>query len=218
MSLQIFLHPLSSYCHKVLIPLYENGTAFTPRLLVPEDPATGEEFRRLSPTGKMPLLHDTRRSAVVTESSVIIEYLQGFYPGPFELIPVDVERAWQVRQWDRLLDLYLHAPLQKIVADRLAGGIETPGSREQIRASYARLEQQLTGEWLVGPFSLADCAAAPALFYADLAEPMGAEFPRVKSYLIRLISRPSYARVLTEAEPYFGLFPLERKPSRTVRA
>jgi glutathione S-transferase len=224
MSLQLFYHPLSSFSHKVLIALYENATPFKRRMLVPEDPSTYQQFKQLFPTGKMPLLRDLAQDRTIPESSIIIEYLQTFHPGPVALIPADPLLASQGQLWDRLFDLYVHLPMQKIVGDRLrepdardaAGVLE---ARAQLRNSYAMVEKALGNrEWIAGEgFSMADCAAAPALFYADTVEPIGAGAPAVTDYLSRLMARPSYAQALEEAEPYFGMFPLDRKPSRAPR-
>lgn len=225
MSLQLFYHPLSSFSHKVLIALYENATPFTGRLLVQQDPATYQEFRQLWPTGKMPLLRDLANDRIIPETSIIIEYLQVFYPGTVQLIPADPMHASQVRLWDRLFDLYVHLPMQKIVGDSLRGAgaaSDAAGvaeARAQLRKSYAMVEAALgEREWIAGDsFSMADCAAAPALFYADTVEPIGAAAPAVSAYLNRLMARPSYARALEEAEPSFGMFPLDPKPSRSPR-
>lgn len=224
MQLQLFYHPLSSFCHKVLIALYENGLPFERRLLEHTDPATLAEFARLWPTSKMPLLRDLANDRVVPETSIIIEYLQLAHPGPVTLIPADARQASEVRLWDRLFDLYVHLPMQKVVGDALrpadardAAGVAE--ARALIRRSYAMIEQALGArEWIAGAaFSMADCAAAPALFYADTLEPIGAGMPALTAYLNRLMARPSYARVLEEAEPSFGMYPLDPKPSRAPR-
>ena len=224
MSLQLFYHPLSSFCHKVLIALYENGTPFEGRLVEQTDPATLAQFARLWPTSKMPLLRDLANDQVVPETSIIIEYLQAEHPGPVVLIPADTRLASEVRLWDRLFDLYVHLPMQKVVGDsfRPAGAHDAAGvaeARALIRRSYAMVEQALGDrEWIAGAaFSMADCAAAPALFYADTLEPIGPGTPALTAYLNRLMARPSYARVLEEAEPSFGMYPLEPKPSRAPR-
>ena len=225
MSLQLFYHPLSSFCQKVLIALYENATPFTGRVLRQQDPATLDEFKLLWPTGKMPLLKDLAHDRTIPETSIIIEYLQTFYPGPLILIPEDPLLASQVRLWDRLFDLYVHLPMQKIVGDsfRAAGANDAAGvaeARAQLRRAYAMVETALgTREWIAGAsFSMADCAAAPALFYADTVEPIGPGAPATTAYLNRLMARPSYARALEEAEPSFTMFPLDPKPSRAPRA
>ncbi len=149
----------------------------------------------------------------------MIEYLDAWYPGTTRLVPDDPDRAWQVRMWDRFFDHYVQQPMQKIVTDRLrppgsgdAFGVEH--ARADLRAACAVLEHEIGDRtWMTGDaFTLADCSAAPALFYADTVEPFDAMQPRLAAYLDRLMARPSFARVLQEAEPYFPLFPLERKP------
>lgn len=225
MSLELFYHPLSSFSQKTLIALYENATPFTGRLLSQEDPATWEQFTALWPTAKMPLLRDLAHDRTVPETSIIIEYLQSFYPGQVTLIPGDPLLASQVRLWDRMFDLYLHLPMQKIVGDtfRETGANDDAGvaeARAQLRRFYGIVQTALEQrEWIVGEcFSMADCAAAPALFYADTVEPIGPGAPATTAYLNRLMARPSYARVLEEAEPSFGMFPLDPKPSRAARS
>ncbi|MDH4557247.1 glutathione S-transferase family protein [Pseudomonas sp. BN417] len=213
MSLQLFAHPFSSYCQKVLIALYENDLPFELRLLSPENPATAAEFQRLWPLQKMPLLLDGERP--VMESSIIIEYLQQHYAGPVKLIPEAAEAALEVRMLDRCFDLYVMTPMQKAVGDRLrpeerrdAFGVEE--ARALLERSYAWLNQRLAGRtWAAGDsFSLADCAAAPALFYADWVQPIGAPFSHLRAYRQRLLQRPSFARAVEEARPYRPLFPL----------
>jgi glutathione S-transferase len=222
MSLQVYYHPLSSFCHKVLVALYENKTPFKGRILSSGDPATDEEFRRLWPTAKMPLLRDLARNRTIPESSVIIEYLQSFYPGQALLIPADPDLACDVRVWDRIFDLYVQSPMQKVVSDsfRPADAKDATGvddARRQLRKAYSMIESALGDRsWIVGEtFTMADCAAAPALFYADTIEPIGSRL--TTAYLNRLMARPSYARTLKDAEPYFGMFPLDPKPSRSPR-
>lgn len=214
MSLTLHMHPLSSYCWKVLIPLYENGTPFEARLVDLGDPAVVAAFKALWPTTKMPLLRDEARNRTVPETSIIIEYLQATYPGPVRFIPDDPEAALRVRLMDRLLDLYVMSPVQAVVGDR----IRPPEIRDphgvahalsQLAMAYDLLETELAGRtWAAGEaFSLADCAAAPALFYANKITPLGEAHPTVSAYLDRVLARPSVARVLQEAEPYFAMFP-----------
>jgi glutathione S-transferase len=224
MPLQLFYHPLSSYCHKALIALYENDIPFERRILSQDDPATGAEFGRLWKFGKMPLLQDVERNRAVAESSIIIEYLQQFHPGKTTLIPTDPTQSVEVRLWDRMFDLYVHNSMQKIVGDsfRPSDGKDCIGveeARTQLRKMYDIVEATLgKRSWIVGDtFTMADCAAAPALFYADTVEPIGSSTPHTLAYLNRLMSRPSYARILEEAKPYFGMFPLDPKPSRAQR-
>lgn len=167
--------------------------------------------------GKFPVLQDDARNAIVPESSIIIEYLDRHYSGRTRFIPEDQGRALQTRQRDRFYDLYVHLPMQKIMGDRLRPADRTDPhgveeAKAQLRMSYAILEQQMAqGGWAAGEdFSLADCAAAPALFYGSMVVPFGTEHKHLKSYFERLKTRPSFARVLQEAEPYFHMVPRER--------
>ncbi len=212
MSLTLHLHPLSSYCHKVLIALYENNTSFTPAILNPGDMAP---FLKLWPIGKFPLLEDKARKHVIPESSIIIEYLDQHYPGPVKFIPADPDRARETRMWDRFFDLHLHHHMQSIIGDRLRPadkkdpfGVEQ--TRAKIKTSLDFLEQNIGSEWVMGKtFTMADCAAAPALFYIDRIAPLGGTHPKAAAYLARVMARPSYARALKEAEPFFQYFPKE---------
>ena len=214
MSLTLHYHPLSSFCWKALVALYENGAPFTPHMVNLGDPAERAALLALWPIGRFPVLRDEMRGETVPESSIVIEYLDRHYPGTVRLIPDDPELALQTRLRDRFLDLYVHLPLQKIVGDRLrpADSKDPRGvaeARAQLRTSYAILDQQLAhGGWMMGEqVSLADCAAAPALFYGNKVEPIREGHPHLAAYLERLKERPSFARVLKEAEPYFGMFP-----------
>ncbi|GGL09226.1 glutathione S-transferase family protein [Caulobacter rhizosphaerae] len=214
MSLTLHMHPLASYCWKVLIALYENDTPFEARLVDLSDPAVVAAFKTLWPTAKMPLLVDKARDRTVPETSIIIEYLQTAYPGPVRFIPDHAEAALRVRLLDRLFDNYVQESMQKIVGDRIrpADAKDPHGvahARAQLAMAYDLLEGQLAGRtWAAGEaFGLADCAAAPALFYANKVAPLGGSHPTVSAYLDRLLARPSFARVLQEAEPYFAMFP-----------
>ncbi|MCA6103313.1 glutathione S-transferase family protein [Bradyrhizobium australafricanum] len=222
MSLTLHYHPLSSFCWKALIALYENGTPFTPNMVNLGDPAERAALLALSPIGRFPVLRDETRGETVPESSIVIEYLDRHYPGAVRLIPEDPDLALQTRLRDRFLDLYVHLPMQKVVGDRLrpADSKDPHGvaeARAQLRTSYAILDQQLIlnqqrarGGWMMGEhFSLADCAAAPTMFYGNKVEPFGDGHRHLAAYLERLTARPSFARVLKEAEPYFGMFPRE---------
>ena len=214
MSLTLMFHPLSSFCHKVLIALYENDTPFTPQIVNLMDDGERTAFRKLWPIGKFPLLRDEARDWTVNESSIIIEYLDQHFPGKTRFIPADPELARQMRFRDRFFDLYVQLPMQKIVGDRLRPadrkdphGVEE--ARTQIVTALDMIERgMLQQPWAIGEaFTLADCAAAPSLFYADKVMPLGATHPHAAAYLERLKQRPSYARVLEEAEPYFKFFP-----------
>lgn len=213
MPLVLYAHPFSSYCQKVLTALYENATPFTLRLLDRKDPAAFAEFAALWPLKRFPLVVDDGRP--VMESTVIIEHLALAHPGPVKLIPDDRRAALDVRFMDRFFDNYIHTPMQKIVADsmREAGQHDARGvadARAALDAAYGWLESRVAGRpWAAGDgFSLADCAAAPALFHADWCHPIAAAFPHVRAYRARLNARPSFKRAIDEARPYRPLFPL----------
>ena len=214
MSLTLHFHPLSSFCWKALIALYENETPFAPNMVDLGNAAERAALLKLWPIGKFPVLRDEARDQTVPESSIIIEYLDRHYPGRTLFIPADPDLAWQTRLRDRFCDLYLHLPMQKIMGDRLRiegkkdpHGVEE--AREQLRTSYRMIEAQMSaGTWAMGePFGLADCAAMPALFYGNMVEPFGDAHKNVTAYFERLKARPSVARVLSEAEPYFNMVP-----------
>jgi glutathione S-transferase len=214
MPLTLHFHPLASFCWKPLIALYENGTPFTPVIVDLLDEQSRAAFLKISPSGKMPALRDDARDRTVLESTIVIEYLAAYYPGPAELVPADNDFAIKVRQADRFYDFYVQEPMQKIVGDRLRPegktdpfGVEQ--ARAQLRNSYAIIEGDMQSRtWAVGEtFTMADCAAAPALFYANKVEPFGDKYPAVKSYHDRMLRRRSFARVIEEAQPYFKLFP-----------
>jgi glutathione S-transferase len=216
MSLTLHFHPLASYCHKVLIALYENGTPFTPNMVDLGNETERAALLKLWPIGKFPVLRDDAQDQTVPESTVIIEYLDRYYPGRTRFIPDDADRARQTRLRDRFYDLYVHEPMQKIVGDRMRPqGRKDPHGVEEakgrLRTAYGMIDREIAMQtWAAGEaFSLADCAAAPALFYANEVMPFGGSHANVTAYFARLKARPSYARVLTEAEPYFSMFPKE---------
>ena len=214
MPLVLYYHPLSSFCWKVLIALYEADVSFEARLVNLGDPADRAVFKAVWPLAKFPVLRDDRRGKTIPESSIIIDYLARTEPSAASLLPSDPELAMQTRLIDRLIDGYIHLPLQRVVADRLrpdgqhdAFGVEQ--AKDQIRSGYSLIAPMIAGPWAMGEaFTLADCAALPALFYADYAVPL-VDWPELSSYLGRLKERPSVARVLTEAGPYFQYFPLK---------
>lgn len=215
MSLTLHYHPLSSFCWKALIGLYENQTPFTPQVVNLGEEASRAAFLALWPIGKFPVLRDEARGVTVPETSVILDYLDAFYPGAVRFTPADPDGAWQTRLWDRFFDLYVMTPMQKVVADRIrpSDGDRDPfgvaQARAQLATSYGVLEAELAGRtWMSADgFGLADCAALPALYYADKVQPLGEAWPKVAAYLDRLKARPSVARVLDEAAPYFHMFP-----------
>ena len=212
--IELFGHPFFSYTWKALIALYENATPFTFRNVGPDHPETAAELARLWPPGQFPLLRDG--DTVVAESSIIIEHLQLRHPGPVRLIPDAPEAALEVRLIDRLFDNRVMTPMQAIVAEHLSFLTPTPDparvarARDALGRIYAWLDARLAGhEWAKGDaFTLADCAGAPALFYADWAHPIDEAFASLRSYRARLLARPSVARCVEEARPYRRFFPL----------
>ena len=213
MSLQLFAHPFSSYCQKALIALYENDIPFTFRMLSPEEPANGEELARLWPLKRFPILVDEGRT--VLEATSIIEHLAVHHPGPVRLIPDDPAAAVEVRMLDRVFDNYVMTPQGKCVFDaiRPAEARDPYGvaeARAMLETSYAWLDKWMEGrEWASGDaFSLADCAAAPSLFYADWTHAIGPRFRNVHAYRARLLARPSFARAVEGGRPYRHFFPL----------
>jgi glutathione S-transferase len=217
MSLTLYYHPLSSFCHKALVALYENGTAFEKRLIDLSNAADRAELAAAWPLVKFPVLHDEARKRDVPESSIIIEYLDRRYPGAQPLIPSAAEDALEVRLWDRIFDNHVQVPMQRIVADRASGaGADMTRERALLQSAYAMIDRQLAAHpWIVaGGFSMADCAA-PALFYAATLEAFPASATRLGDYFERLMDRPSVRRVLEEARPYFALYPFaEAIPKR----
>jgi glutathione S-transferase len=214
MSLTLHFHPLSSFCWKALIALYENDTPFTPRVVDLGNAAERAALRKLWPIGKFPVLRDDARDRTIPESTIIIEYLARHYPGRTPLLAAEPDLAWQTRLRDRFYDLYVHLPMQKIMGDRLRpeGDKDPHGVEEakaQLETSYGMIEEQMAaGAWAMGDaFGLADCAAAPALFYGNMVVPFGDRHKNGAAYFERLKARPSIARVLREAEPYFNLIP-----------
>ena len=214
MALILHAHPLSSFCHKALTALYELDLPFEQRMVDFGDPASAQAFRALWPMARMPVLEDTGRSAIVPESSILIEYLQIHHPGAVSLIPQDRDLALEVRAKDRFFDLSVQVPMQKIVNDRIRpANAKDPHGLAEARAHLATaldiVERDMDGRtWAAGEtFSMADCAAAPAMFYADKVMPLAPQRPNAAAYLERLKARPSYARTLKEAEPYMRFFP-----------
>jgi glutathione S-transferase len=219
MSLTLHYHPLASFCWKALIALYENDTQFERVIVDFGDPASRDAFYALWPIGNMPVLQDSATGATVGESTIVIDYLEAHHPGRTVLVPPDKDAAREVRFWDRVYDTYVHHPMQKIVVDRLRpeGKTDTFGVEEaktQLHDIYGFLDRALAGRrWAASDdFTLADCAAAPALFYANTIIPFDPAQKNLAAYFRRLAARPSFRRVLEEAEPYFKNFPLDPKP------
>lgn len=210
MSLTLYAHPFSSYCQKVLIALWENDIPFTYRHL--EEPGAADERAALWPLGRFPVLVDDGRTVV--ESTIILEHLDLHHPGPVRLLPHDPDAALEVRFMDRFFDNYVMSAMQKPVFEALKGG----GRREEAMAearqaldtAYTWLEERLSDRaWAAGwAFSMADCAAAPSLFYADWVHEIAPAFPRLRAYRSQLLARPSFARAVDEGRPYRRYFPL----------
>lgn len=218
MSLELYYHPLASYCHKVLIGLYEYGAEFKPRLIDLGNDKDRREMQEIWPLCKFPVLRDHARQREVPESSIIIEYLDHLYPGKQPLIPVNKDDALTVRLWDRIFDNYVHTPMQEIVIDRIRGAnSDLTAVRTTLQTAYDMINKQVsTRTWIAGEaFSLADCAAAPALFYASTVAPFPEKANDLGGYFERLVSRPSIKRVIEEAKPYFSMYPFATDiPSR----
>ena len=210
MTIELFVHPFSSYCQKALTALYENRTPFDARLVEPGNEAW-EELTRIWPIGKFPVLREGGR--VVPEATAIIEYLHVHHPGPVGLIPDDADAALEVRMLDRFFDNYVSTPQQTLVFDlirpeeaRDPHGVAA--ARAMLDKAYAWLDRHMEGrEWAAGDFSLADCAAGPFLFYADWSHPMDGRFLNVAAYRQRLMARPALRRAIDEARPYRPYFP-----------
>lgn len=210
--MKLYAHPFSSYCQKVLIALYENAIPFQWGLLSPENEPALAEHAALWPLRRMPVLADGERTVV--EASVIVEYLDLHHPGPVRMLPADARAALEVRTLDRVFDNYVMTPMQKIVFDVIcAPGDRDPhgvaGAHRLLDTAYAWLDGRLAGRpWAAGEvFGLADCAAAPALFYADWVHPIDEAHRELKAYRQRLLARPSFARAVDEARPYRSFFP-----------
>jgi glutathione S-transferase len=213
MNLRLYAHPFSSYCQKVLIALYDNNIPFELRMLGPETPGNFAELARMWPLQRFPVLVDADR--VLMEASIIIEHISLHYAEPGRLVPGEPKAALNIRFMDRFFDNYVMTPMQRIVGDAL----RTPDKRDEqtvtearalLETSYSWLDARMAGRgWAAGDdFSLADCAAAPSLFYADWVHPVDSRFAHLLSYRQRLLSRPSFARAVDEARPYRKLFPL----------
>jgi glutathione S-transferase len=225
MTLSLYLHPLASFCHKVLVAFYENDVAFHPITVDLLEPGSAAQHLARWPVGKIPVLHDAQRGRTIPETSIIIEYVQQRYPGAVPLLPSDADECLEARLWDRFFDLYVSVPMQKIVTDRLRpedakDPVGVVDARRTLDTAYAMVDAQLKGkQWATGQsFTIADCAAAPALFYASIVHPFGREHGHLEAYFERLLARPSVRRTLKEARPYFSMFPYrDAMPERFLR-
>ncbi len=213
MTLQLFAHPFSSYCQKVLTALYENDTPFELRMLGPDTPDVAAEWCKLWPMKRMPVLKDGDET--VMEATVIVEYVGLNHPGPVSFLPADPKAALTARMMDRFFDNYIMTPMQKVVfnqirpeADRDPYGVNE--AKAMLDDAYGWLDATMANrEWAAGDaFSLADCAASPSLFYADWVHPIPETFAHVRAYRARLLARPAFARAVDEGRPYRNFFPL----------
>jgi glutathione S-transferase len=209
----LYFHPLASFCHKVLIALYEQGVEFKGVLVDFGDPGDSAKFLEIWPVGKIPVLRDEKVQRTIPETTIIIEYLDRYY-AKLKLLPNDPEQLLDARLWDRFFDLYVSVPMQKIVIDRTRAETErdpkgVADAFATLATAYDMLELHLgTKTWAIGDaFTLADCSAVPALFYADTLRPFAESHPKLAAYFDRLVARPSVRRTLAEARPYFNLYP-----------
>lgn len=215
MTLTLYYHPLSNFCQKALTALYESGVDFTPEFIDLGDESDRARLGAVWPMVKFPVLVDEKRGEVVPEATIIIEYLNDRHPAATPLIPTDKDAARLVRLADRFYDLHVNQHMFAVVSDRLKPaerkdpvGVEQ--AKAQLKATYELIETEMADrEWAAGgTFSMADCAAAPTLYYANRVLPFG-DYGNVVAYFDRLMARPSFARVFEEAAPYRHLFPSE---------
>lgn len=217
LPLVVYGHPFSSYTQKVLIALFENDTPFDLRTVGADAPEDTQEWLRRWPLAKFPVLVDRERDRQLVETSVIIEYLSLEHPGPVELVPADARVALDVRFWDRFFDLHVMNAAQLAVDGALTGDATKRAdglalSVQKLGRAYAWANTALAGKsWAAGTggaFTLADCAAAPSLFYADWVHPIPEEYSVLRAYRARLLQRPSVARAVDGGRPFRPLFPL----------
>jgi len=206
----LYLHPLSSYVQKAKTGFYEKEVPFEAKMLDGSDPVASE-FAALWPIDRFPVLDDD--GTLIFEATSIIEYLDARFPDTRRLVPDDRMAAVEVRMWDRFFDNYVSYPQQRIIYQAIGrepddgdGGARW---KAMLETAYALLDRRMADRtWAAGEFSLADCAAAPALLYADWTYPIAEQFEALRAYRARLLARPSYARALDEARPYRHMFPL----------
>ena len=209
MSMTLYYHPLASYCHKVMVALHELNLDAERKLIDLGKEEARAQLRALWPMTKFPVLRDHARGRDVPESSIIIEYIDRHYGGPARLVPADPDAALDVRLWDRVFDNYVMGPMQENVAAHFSGVKDNSSRLATLTAAYQMINARMQGrEWAVGDhFSMADCAAVPALFYACTVSPFPQECTHLAAYFERLMARPSVKRMLDEARPYFHMYP-----------
>jgi glutathione S-transferase len=222
MSLTLYMHPLASFCHKVLIALYERQIEFKAKIVDFGDEGDAARFLEIWPVGKIPVLRDEKRDRIIPETTIIIEYLDQHYGTGAKLLPADPQQALDARLWDRFYDQYVSVPVQKIVIDRIrAEGEHDPkgvaDARATLATAYDMIERQLANRlFAIGDtFTIVDCSATPALFYANTLQSFATSHPKIAAYFERLVARESVRRTLAEAQPYFPMYPYrERIPPR----
>jgi glutathione S-transferase len=214
MSLTLHFHPLSSFCQKVLVGLYELDVPFEKHLVDLGNPESRAALLKLWQVGKFPVLRDEGRGVTVPETTIILEYVEQECVVRGRLLPSEADALRQCRLRDRFYDLYVNVPMGKIVTDKLRPDdahdrYGVGQAKEQLETAYGVADGWMReARWAAGDvFTLADCAAAPALFYANRVLPFAGRYRHLAAYFERLEARPSFARVLAEAEPYFSLFP-----------
>lgn len=210
--LTFYGHPFSSYTWKALIALYEKDIDFDYRILEPDRPQHGDELKAHWPVGQFPLIvHD---GTPWFEASIIIEYLDRLVPEP-RMIPEDPDAALKVRLLDRVFDNHVMGRMQAVVADAIRGPenhmpMIVDQSKAALETVYGWLDKELAGGGWATPhgFTLADCAAAPSLFYADWVHEIDAKYENLRGYRARLLAHPSISRCVEGARPYRAYFPL----------
>lgn len=225
MAPTLYIHPLASFCHKVLIAFYENEVPFTAETVDLMSPGEAADHLARWPVGKIPVLYDSNRDRIVAETSVIIEYVGERYPGAAPMLPDDPEARLEARLWDRFFDFYVSQPMQKIVTDRIRPEGENDAygvgeARRTLDTAYAMIERRMAGRtWACGDaFTIADCAALPGLFFAGIVQPFPPSSENLAAYFERLLARPSVRRTLAEARPFFSMFPYrDAMPERFLR-
>jgi glutathione S-transferase len=212
MTPKLYGHPFSSYTWKALIAFAETGAPYEFVALSPDAPEVGQALYGLCPFGRFPVLESD--DGVFWESSVIAEWAQAHATRPSGLIPDDPIAALRVRERDRIFDGYVMTSMQTVVGDALRPAEQRDSfgvakAQKTLERAYAWLDGEMaTRTWAAGEsFSLADCSAAPSLFYADWVRPLG-EHAHLAAYLQRLRARPSVQAVVDAARPYRPLFPL----------
>lgn len=214
MALHLYMHPFASFCQKVIMAFHETETRFEPHVVDLGNPTERAALVALWPFGKFPVVRDDATGEVIAESTIILEYLAAHHRDKIALLPSDADAARATRFRDRFFDVYVDEPMQKIVTDvlRPEGKHDPFGvahARTTLRTALDFIEREMVpAPWALGEaFTFADCAAAPALHYANRVMPFAASHPITFAYLERLSARPSFARVLEEAAPFNPFFP-----------